>query len=353
MDKYVDKIKKSANEIKKTQNELRAQTTINEDDSFIVAEIFKIPLKDDATLLQMDSLSKAVNVERNLLTEQIKDNQAKTDETNRKVDEYYDELENNIDLFEKMAKTTDLVDITSEIENTKKLINELKEIKLMLNTDSSKNSERTHKEHKFDSYVIDPEYEKQRKQLEEQYTNETDPKEKEKIWKLGKLLDLEYSLDLSNGDQKIRQLGGKCGDIRKENKKEKEKGSLESYHAHHIPALAISADKLKDKKGNKLPGINLTETDHRKTDSYGGIDAKPDQTVYDIVGLKMPHDSKSDREIVTAQINDGNDVRVFRDGLFEIKDKFGDNYDGGIKQFIDGAREYIQKNGGLKAKGDE
>jgi len=163
--------------------------------------------------------------------------------------------------------------------------------------------------------------------LREQYANSTDPQMKEQIRVLGELITLRNTLDLTDGDPLIPQLGGKYGEI---------KGKISGYHAHHIPPKSVSDHNI-----NHLPAICMTEADHRMTASYGnrmGALFSPDKL----------NDNATYKERLIRQINEGNYADAFRNEVYEIKMKFGDKYDGAIKQAIDANANYLKEYGNPK-----
>jgi len=134
------------------------------------------------------------------------------------------------------------------------------------------------------------------------------------------LQTLRSMLDLTEGDPDVHQMGGRYGDL--------VKNKLEGYQAHHIPPKSVSSENPND-----LPAIYITNEDHAATDSYKGRMRKtPEDTIFNIDDKK---DTDSYKDRLTAQINDGNYAEAFRNEVYEIKDKFGDKYDGAIKQAID------------------
>jgi hypothetical protein len=168
-----------------------------------------------------------------------------------------------------------------------------------------------------------PEYEA----LREQYANSADPLEKEQIRALGELLVLKQTLDLTDGDPSTKQLGGLYGNV---------KGKLPGYHAHHIPPKSVSDHNI-----NHLPAICMIDTDHRMTSSYGN-------RMGALFSPEKSSDSTTYKERLIRQINEGNYADAFKNEVYEIKMKFGDKYDGAIKQAIDANASYLMKYGNPK-----
>ena len=48
---------------------------------------------------------------------------------------------------------------------------------------------------------------------------------------------------------------------------------------------------------------------------------------------------------IEEKVDQGLIAEIIKDEIFEIKDAFGDKYDGAIKQYIAAMIEYIKKNG--------
>jgi hypothetical protein len=187
----------------------------------------------------------------------------------------------------------------------------------------------------FTSYLsVTPEHEERYTALVEQYGAETDPNTREQIRAIGELLSLESTLDLSDGDPDIPQLGGRYGDI---------KGKLEGYEAHHVPPKSVS-----DNNPNDLPAICLSAVDHAQTSSYRGrMRARYEQTLF----IDSQVDSRPYRERLIKQINDGNYADAFRNEIYEIKHLFGNKYDGAIRQAIEATRNYLQNFGNPRVGG--
>jgi len=136
----VENLKKRALEISETKNELKEQKKINIGDLSIVDELFNTPLDDDSDAMEIKSLSRAVNTEQNLIGNRIDENQDDIDETSKETDEYTKELRDNVNRLEQMKKTSDLVNVDKQIKDTKTRIDELGEVKRILETDSEKGS---------------------------------------------------------------------------------------------------------------------------------------------------------------------------------------------------------------------
>ncbi|MCL2054435.1 MAG: hypothetical protein FWG90_08415 [Oscillospiraceae bacterium] len=170
--------------------------------------------------------------------------------------------------------------------------------------------------------------------LRVQYANTADPQIKEQIRALGELVNLKNDLDLTNGDPNTKQLGGRYGDV---------KGKIAGYHAHHIPPKSVS-----DHNMNTLPAICMTSEDHRMTASYGN-------RMKAVFSPEDKNDNTTYKEKLIKQINDGNYADAFRNEVYEIKMKFGDKYDGAIKQAIEANADYLKefgnphKNQGIEA----
>ena len=52
-------------------------------------------------------------------------------------------------------------------------------------------------------------------------------------------------------------------------------------------------------------------------------------------------------------IKEGRFVEIVRDEIYNLIDQFGHKYDGGIKQYLEALRQYIEKHGVPKAKGEK
>ena len=145
------------------------------------------------------------------------------------------------------------------------------------------------------------------------------------------IFELESFLEemcFTDGDTSIIQSGGSHRDVR----------SIitgQQYESHHIPARSVFSDNAND-----LPTIALTKDDHTKTSSFRGRMGRtykpfiPGNTEY-------PNHKGS----IEEKVDQGLIAEIIKDEIFEIKDAFGDKYDGAIKQYIAAMIEYIKKNG--------
>jgi hypothetical protein len=128
MDRYIDRIKKTANEISEKRDELREQKKINVKNMSIADELFKMRLKDASSLQEIESVSEAVNYERRVMDTQTRDNQDRIDEISQEADDYIDDLENNVRVYKQMGKTSDLVNVRPRINEVESKKNVLKKI---------------------------------------------------------------------------------------------------------------------------------------------------------------------------------------------------------------------------------
>jgi hypothetical protein len=334
MDKHIDRIKKTADEISEKRDELKAQKKINAKDLSIADELFNMRLRDASSLQEIESVSEAVNYERRALDRQTRDNQDRVNEISQEADDYIDDLENNVRVYKQMEKTSNLVNVRPHINEAESRIDELNDVKKQLEKDSYNSSYVS----ELSPYIpIDSEYTEQQSYLADQYSNETDLNKKETIRALSELTTLESSLNLSDGDPNIPQMGGRYGDI---------KGSLKGYEAHHIPPKSVS-----DVNMNDLPAIYLTKEDHALTASYRGkMSSKPTKSPFQ---LEPPKDTRTYRDRLISQINNGNYADAFRNEVYEIKHLFGDKYDGAIKQVIEANRNYLKNFGNPRVVSDD
>lgn len=135
-------------------------------------------------------------------------------------------------------------------------------------------------------------------------------------------------MEFSDGDSLIIQCGGAYKEVIKTT-------TGKQYEAHHIPAKSVFSDNMRE-----LPTIALTKEDHAKTSSFRwrmGHTYKP--SIPSNIEVK-PH-----KENVQEKIDQGLLAEAIRDEIYEIRDVFGDKYDGAIKQYIASMIEYIEKNG--------
>ncbi|MDR0460824.1 MAG: DNA/RNA non-specific endonuclease [Nitrososphaerota archaeon] len=140
MDYRINKLEKQASDILEKKREYQELEKINATDLSLMREVINIPVEDGFASSQIESVLKTVNAERSQLDEKIEENQHKSEETLEKTDDYLTGLEGSVRKLKQMAKLTDLVDVNQEIENARKMIDELNEIKRLLDTDSGRDS---------------------------------------------------------------------------------------------------------------------------------------------------------------------------------------------------------------------
>ena len=153
-----------------------------------------------------------------------------------------------------------------------------------------------------------------------------DTKNAEKYDALLEISSLRNDLELTKGDSDYVQAGGLYKDLI---------GKYKGYEIHHIPAKSVQ-----DANARYLPAIALTANDHSYTDSYR---YKSNKT-YDsfLPDSKEGHTYKEDAKDMISQ---GRYLDLVRDELYNIKDNFGNRYDGGISQYLDSLFEQVSKNG--------
>lgn len=153
-----------------------------------------------------------------------------------------------------------------------------------------------------------------------------DAKNAEKYDALLEISSLRDDLELTKGDSDYVQAGGLYKDLI---------GKYNGYEIHHIPAKSVQ-----DANARYLPAIALTAQDHSCTDSYR---YKSNKT-YDsfLPDSKEGHTYKDDAKDMISQ---GRYLDLVRDELYNIKDNFGDRYDGGIEEYLNCLYQQISENG--------
>ena len=136
MGNHVEKLKKRALEISETKDELKEQKKINVGDLSIVDELFSIPLEDDSAVSEIRSLSKAITTEQSQIEDKIEENKDDIEETSEDTDDFIKGLRDNVRRLEQMEKASDLVNVGQQIQKTESRIDELEEVKRILETDS-------------------------------------------------------------------------------------------------------------------------------------------------------------------------------------------------------------------------
>ncbi len=135
-------------------------------------------------------------------------------------------------------------------------------------------------------------------------------------------------MDFTDGDSSVIQCGGAYKEVTKTT-------TGKQYEAHHIPAQSVFSDNMRE-----LPTIALTKEDHEKTSSYRGRMRRKYKPF-----IPSNIDSPSHKGAVKEKVDQGLIAETIKDEILEIKDAFGDKYDGAIKQYIAAMIEYIKKNG--------
>ena len=148
---------------------------------------------------------------------------------------------------------------------------------------------------------------------------------------------LRSSLELTAGNPALPQLGGSHREVRQQ----LQDLGIKGFQAHHIPsAAAQGAFSNQDREyWESLPTIAISNTDHLATDSYGGRQSRAYQSFLPDVPR-----SSSYRDEITAEIENGNFIEVVRNELYNIRDHFGHDYDGGISRYLDALESFLQNN---------
>lgn len=166
-------------------------------------------------------------------------------------------------------------------------------------------------------------------ELERLYQEALDSNDTEKMEKYDTLLEicsLRDDLELTNGDSDYVQAGGLYKDL---------VGKYKGYEIHHIPAKSVQY-----KNARYLPAIALTAQEHSCTDSYRYKSNKK----YDSF-LPDSADGNTYKEDAKDIISQGRYIDLVRDELYNIKDNFGNRYDGGIKNYLDCLYQQISEKG--------
>lgn len=148
---------------------------------------------------------------------------------------------------------------------------------------------------------------------------------------------IRSDLELTEGNPALPQLGGSHREVRQQ----LQDLGLQGFQAHHIPsAAAQSAFPNQNREyWESLPTIAISNTDHLETDSYGGRQSRAYQSFLPDVPR-----SASYRNEITAEIENGNYIEVVRNELYNIRDRFGHDYDGGISRYLDFLESFLQNN---------
>ena len=166
--------------------------------------------------------------------------------------------------------------------------------------------------------------------------SQVDPNSPEYIsYVLHELDTLRDSLELTEGDPEVLQLGGFHGAVRKDVEKK-----AAHFESHHIPSQGALADDP-----DNLPTIAISKDDHQLTDSYAGKQRKRYISLFPDV---PPSDAY--KAGVIKEILEGKFAEIVRDEIYNIREQCGTKYDGAIAQYFDALKRYIEKNGVPKAR---
>lgn len=168
-----------------------------------------------------------------------------------------------------------------------------------------------------------------------QILNENPPELRENM--LFELSVLRNDLELTEGNPALPQLGGSYGEVRKQLRGL----GIIGYAAHHIPSAASQGASYNENREyyESLPTIAVSSADHRETNSFGGRQGSRYQSFLPDVPV-----SDSYRNDITAEIENGNFIGIVRNELYNIRDYFGHDYDGGISRYLDALESFLQNN---------
>lgn len=167
-----------------------------------------------------------------------------------------------------------------------------------------------------------------------QILNENPPQMRENM--LFELSVLRDDLELTEGNPDLPQLGGSYAEVRKQLRD----SGIGGYTAHHIPSAKAQGAKRKENRPyyDSLPTVAISIVDHWDgTDSYGGRQGRRHRSF-------LPDVPRSDsyKNEITAEIEEGNFMNVVRNEVYNIRDRFGNDYDGGISRYLDALEAFLQ-----------
>lgn len=139
------------------------------------------------------------------------------------------------------------------------------------------------------------------------------------------------TLELTGGDGNTAQYGGRYSSIRAMLKAD----GLQGYEVHHMPSNAVQNAPM-----GELPSIALKSEDHAKTDSYRGKQNRKTDSF-----LPGGPPSVTYRNETARMIENDRYADVVAAEVYNIKDRFGDKYDGAIAQYLESVKEYISEHG--------
>ena len=139
---------------------------------------------------------------------------------------------------------------------------------------------------------------------------------------------LAESLELTDGDPGILQLGGPYSAVKKQ-------VDSRLYEVHHIPPKAVFSDSR-----YALPAIAMRREDHAKTSSFRARMRKSHES---FLPGTAPYPKHADT--IRDLVGKGMFAESVRNEIFEIRDAFGTRYDGAIRAFLQTMCQYISANG--------
>ncbi len=150
----------------------------------------------------------------------------------------------------------------------------------------------------------------------------------ERIRALHELSTLYDSLDLTDGNPDIPQLGGIHKNVR---------GAISGFESHHMPANSST-----DVPRNLGATIAIDKTTHSLTDSYRGRNNAGERQSFlpDVLRDKTPLKNR-----VAERLDHGEYVETVRNEVYRIRDVAGNDYDGALKQFFEQIAQDIAQRG--------
>ena len=132
----IEELRKKATELTETRSDLAKRKKINAADLSIVNELFDISLKDDDALRDISALAKSTDIEQREVENEVKENKDLINETGDEADGFISELQEKLHEFERMEKTTDLLNLDEQKREAEEKIESLEDVKSILGLDT-------------------------------------------------------------------------------------------------------------------------------------------------------------------------------------------------------------------------
>ena len=132
MKDFIKEKQQEAKELIDDRKVINKNKETNLSDLKIVKIMTDTPIRDDADVAELNTLTKAYLDENSIIHNEQSINQEKINHEISEIDDYKTDLEHNIDVYQNIEKASDLIDTSKEIADTNKRIRDLDALKIVL-----------------------------------------------------------------------------------------------------------------------------------------------------------------------------------------------------------------------------